>query len=110
MPRRLFWPSAAPVLLAAMAFGPAVANEFVDYDDVAYAIGVRRVQGGLTPGNLAWAWTSFNAGHRHPLTWMSLQPDATLYDSAAVARCLAAAPAGRVPLRRAPRPTRRSST
>src|SRR5205807_1474562 len=37
------------------------------------------VLGGLTPRGVRWAWTTFHAGFWFPLTWMSLQLDASLF-------------------------------
>jgi tetratricopeptide (TPR) repeat protein len=37
------------------------------------------VQGGLTTASLRWAFATFHFGNWHPLTWLSLQLDATLH-------------------------------
>jgi tetratricopeptide (TPR) repeat protein len=71
----------APLLL----FGRAAAFPFLNYDDPAYVFLNPHVKGGLTRENVAWAFTTFDASNWHPLTWLSLQLDATLFgaDSAA---------------------------
>jgi len=37
------------------------------------------VQAGLTPDGVAWAFTTFEAANWHPLTWISLELDSTLF-------------------------------
>jgi tetratricopeptide (TPR) repeat protein len=72
----------AAVLLSGAAlavFGPAVNYEFVNYDDSVYVTENDHVKGGLTRENVAWAFTTFDASNWHPLTWLSLQLDATLF-------------------------------
>jgi Tfp pilus assembly protein PilF len=66
--------------LTAAAFGPACDNGFVSLDDQTYVVGNPHVRKGLTADDIAWAFgTSFHAGNWHPLTWLSLQADATLF-------------------------------
>jgi protein O-mannosyl-transferase len=70
------------LLLAAVtatAFSPAFRAGYVALDDPLYVAGNPHVPGGLTGDNLAWAFTTFLAGNWHPLTWLSLQLDATLF-------------------------------
>ena len=64
--------------VAAAAYAPAVGDGFVSYDDPLYVSENPRVLGGLTGENVAWAWTTGHAANWHPLTWLSLQLDATL--------------------------------
>jgi hypothetical protein len=52
---------------------------FVNYDDVLFVAANPPVQGGLTVAGQAWAWTTFHAGAYQPLTWTSLQLDATVH-------------------------------
>jgi len=52
---------------------------FINYDDPTYASENRYVAMGLTPEGLAYAWTTFDLGNWIPLTWMSLQLDASLF-------------------------------
>lgn len=63
----------------AVVFWPSVGHGFV-YDDEEYVVENRRVLDGLTPGGAWWALTSASyASNWHPLTWLSLQLDATLF-------------------------------
>jgi tetratricopeptide (TPR) repeat protein len=51
---------------------------FVDYDDDSYVTNNPQVTSGLTLHNIAWAFTTGHAANYHPLTWISLQMDASL--------------------------------
>jgi tetratricopeptide (TPR) repeat protein len=59
------------VAITLLAFWPLLGHEFDEYDDVKYVTRNRHVQEGLTPGSVAWAFTSFEASNWHPLTWLS---------------------------------------
>ena len=52
---------------------------FVDFDDPLYVGTNRFVRQGLTAESVRWAWTTFHAANWHPLTWLSLQLDASLF-------------------------------
>jgi tetratricopeptide (TPR) repeat protein len=69
------------VLVAAVlvGFGPALDNDFVSFDDPLYVSRNSEVLAGLSGRGLSWAWTSYQATNWHPLTWLSLQADATLF-------------------------------
>jgi protein O-mannosyl-transferase len=74
------WIAAAVLVVATLAlYWPAVLCEFVKWDDDVYASENDHVTSGLLPGNLAWAWTAIDGSNWHPLTWLSLQFDATLF-------------------------------
>ena len=60
------------------AFWPVTSCRFVNYDDPRY-LDIPQVRGGLTASGIKWALTSTHAGNWHPLTWMSLMLDRTLY-------------------------------
>jgi tetratricopeptide (TPR) repeat protein len=66
-------------VLTVLAYGPLWRNDFIDYDDDLYIIESPHVRGGLSWDNIEWAWTTFHAANWHPLTWMSLQLDGTLF-------------------------------
>jgi Flp pilus assembly protein TadD len=66
--------------LTLVAFAPAFENGFVNFDDETYVVKNPHVLGGFTARNVAWAFgTSYYAANWHPLTWLSLQLDATLW-------------------------------
>jgi Flp pilus assembly protein TadD len=68
------------------AFWPVLGHDFVNYDDPDYVIQNPEVRAGLSGPGVRWAFTTFHAANWHPLTWLSLQLDATLWrpDSSAV--------------------------
>ena len=72
--------------LAAFAVYSPVRNYgFVDYDDSGYFFENPHVLGGLTMPNIKWAFTSGEDANWHPLTWLSLMLDSTLFGSGAAA-------------------------
>lgn len=70
----------AVVLAAATlaAFGRVAGNGFVDYDDESYVVQMPFVRDGLNVRDARWALTTTHAANWHPLTWLSLQLDASL--------------------------------
>ncbi len=68
------------VLLAAVlaVFGQAREFGFAALDDPAYVKENRFVRDGITGEGIAWAFTTFEQGNWHPLTWVSLMVDAEL--------------------------------
>jgi tetratricopeptide (TPR) repeat protein len=70
------------ILLAAIvwvAFGQTLHHEFVNYDDSSYVYANPKIIDGLSPGNLAWAFTHAHAANWHPLTTISHMLDCQLY-------------------------------
>ncbi|HVX13113.1 MAG TPA: tetratricopeptide repeat protein [Pirellulales bacterium] len=55
---------------------------FVNFDDGLYVADTPQVKGGLTAGNFSWAWSTLRGANWHPLTWISLQLDASLFGPA----------------------------
>jgi tetratricopeptide (TPR) repeat protein len=60
-------------------FAPALGYEFVNLDDFDYVKLNHHVLSGLTWQNVCWAFTTFDNDNWHPLTWLSLQLDATVW-------------------------------
>jgi len=54
-------------------------NEFVEFDDESYIYGNFKILDGYSKDSLLWAWTSFDEGNWHPLTWMSHMLDIELF-------------------------------
>ncbi len=69
----------ALLALTAGAMGVGCWNGFTNYDDNDYVTANRRVKAGLSWSDTRWAFTTTHAANWHPLTWLSLQLDATLY-------------------------------
>jgi Flp pilus assembly protein TadD len=67
------------VILTTLAYAPVLGNDFVDLDDGLYVTENSRVLEGLSFDGFLWAGTTFHAGLWVPLTWLSLQLDASLF-------------------------------
>jgi tetratricopeptide (TPR) repeat protein len=65
--------------LTVLVYRPTFHHAFVNYDDQTYVYQNRHVQEGLSAAGVRWAFTTFECDNWHPLTWLSLQLDATLY-------------------------------
>src|ERR1700716_3386435 len=57
--------------VTAAVFWQVRLHEFITYDDPNYITENLRVQGGLTPANLLWAFRTTSESNWHPLTWLS---------------------------------------
>jgi protein O-mannosyl-transferase len=66
-------------LIVWIAFGRALSNEFVGYDDPRYVVENPWVTNGLTLGGIQWAFTHYHATNWHPLTTISHMLDCQLY-------------------------------
>jgi Tfp pilus assembly protein PilF len=73
---------AALVVLTLLVYSPSFRYPFVNIDDPQYVVQNPHVQTGLTAENVRWAFTALDCGNWHPLTWLSLQLDSTLYGGA----------------------------
>lgn len=67
------------MLLILTVYWPVRHHEFLNIDDQVYVTDNTRVRSGLSRDNIEWAFTSLDAGFWHPLTWLSLMVDASLY-------------------------------
>ncbi|MFT3916382.1 MAG: tetratricopeptide repeat protein [Anaeromyxobacteraceae bacterium] len=71
---------AAGLVLAVVAVYARVAGHpFTGYDDPEYVASNARVLRGLSLDNVAWAFTTLHFANWHPLTWLSLMLDASLF-------------------------------
>ena len=77
------WQIAAVCILLALATAFAYHgvrnNDFLSMDDNNYVSENLHVQQGVTSQSVAWAFTTFQEGNWHPLTWISHMIDWTLY-------------------------------
>ncbi|HEX5400044.1 MAG TPA: tetratricopeptide repeat protein [Verrucomicrobiae bacterium] len=62
-----------------LVWWPVVHCGFLNYDDPDYYTANPHVQSGLTWANISWAFTTGHASNWHPLTWLSLMLDRTLF-------------------------------
>jgi tetratricopeptide (TPR) repeat protein len=66
-------------VIVGIAFGRALGNDFVGYDDQSYVVLNPRVTNGLTLEGIQWAFTHVHASNWHPLTMISHMLDCQLY-------------------------------
>jgi|ERR1044071_2693818 tetratricopeptide (TPR) repeat protein len=59
------------MLLVVGTFCACVVNGFVNYDDPPYVTENPLVQSGLNARSISWAFSTFEQGNWHPLTWLS---------------------------------------
>lgn len=61
-------------------YAPAIDYAFVNYDDNVVVYDNEHVLGGLTLENVEWAFTTFHFCYWHPITWLTLQFDTTVWN------------------------------
>ena len=69
----------ALALLTLAVFQPVREHAFINFDDPIYITANSRVQGGITTSNVAWAFTTLQAGFWQPLTWLSHMFDCAVF-------------------------------
>lgn len=77
--RVLLWPAMALALAVIVLYLPVRRHEFGRYDDPLYVSANPHVLTGLTPANVAWAFTTGHSSNWHPITWLSHMLDAELF-------------------------------
>jgi tetratricopeptide (TPR) repeat protein len=82
-PFAAWWLAAALALITVALYWPALHDDFIDMDDSDYVTSNPHVETGLTLRNAVWAFTTNHAGNWHPLTWLSLMLDVTLFGKTA---------------------------
>ncbi len=71
------------LFLAVLAvFGQTAFHGFVLLDDPDYVSERRQVLDGLSPKSIGWAFTTFDNGNWHPLSWLSHMLDVQLFGAA----------------------------
>ncbi len=81
-------PAVALVAATVALFWPVGGFDFLNFDDDVYVTANPEVRAGLTLRGLRWAFSSAQAGHFQPLTWLSHQADVSLFGLAAGAHHL----------------------
>ena len=67
------------ILTVALVYYQSLGHGFVNYDDPSYVVKNVHVQSGLTLSGLAWAFLSVHEANWHPLVWLSLMADHSLF-------------------------------
>src|SRR5580658_1861530 len=60
-----------PAVIVVALYWRVLANQFVNFDDEIYVTTNDHVKAGLTLDGFRWAFTNFENGNWHPLTWLS---------------------------------------
>jgi protein O-mannosyl-transferase len=66
-------------VITLLSMGHVCGNGFIDLDDIPYITQNPNVKSGLTGENILWALTTTRGHFWQPVTWLSLQLDATLF-------------------------------
>src|ERR1700732_3987271 len=62
-----------------VSYSPVGHNGFINYDDDGYITANPHVRAGLTWATVKWAFTTYDQGNWHPLTWVSHALDRELF-------------------------------
>ena len=71
--------SLALAALTAIVYAPVRTFELVNWDDPSYVTDNPIVRGGLTWSSARWALTTTHSPYWHPMTWLSLLADVSLF-------------------------------
>jgi tetratricopeptide (TPR) repeat protein len=71
--------AAALAGITVLVFLRALDCGFINFDDTSYVTANKHVTAGLSVDGARWAFTAFTPFYWHPLTWLSLQLDASLW-------------------------------
>jgi Tfp pilus assembly protein PilF len=66
------------VVLTVAVYAQVASFGFINLDDAGYVRDNANVLAGLTPEGVVWAFTTTSQANWHPLTWLSLQLDASM--------------------------------
>jgi tetratricopeptide (TPR) repeat protein len=77
--RRELGVGAALAVVTLAIYWPALGHDFVNFDDNVYVYKNAHVHSGLSWDAVGWALTTTHQANWHPLTWLSLQLDASLF-------------------------------
>ena len=70
---------AALVVVNVLVYIQVLGHGFVHFDDNVYIFENGNVRAGLHEDTIKWALTSGDASNWHPITWLSLMLDSTIY-------------------------------
>src|SRR5579883_3357751 len=73
------WIMAAIAISTIALYAQVLQFDFVNFDDPDYVTRNSHVLGGLTPGSVAWAFTSGYGANWFPLTWISHMADVQFF-------------------------------
>ena len=62
-------------------FGRILGNDFINFDDTVFIIENQNIQSGFTLQSIQWAFSTIHHSYWHPLTWLSITLDWSLFGS-----------------------------
>jgi protein O-mannosyl-transferase len=71
--------AAVLITVTGAIYCPVIRCDFVSFDDPHYVSSNPHVLAGLSAADWTYAWTTLDCTNWHPLTWLSLQLDSSLY-------------------------------
>ncbi|HEV3339115.1 MAG TPA: tetratricopeptide repeat protein [Pirellulales bacterium] len=74
-----FWISLALATATVVAYAGCLQNGFVNFDDDRYVVANPHVRRGICAEEALWALTTTDCANWHPLTWLFLELDTTLF-------------------------------
>ncbi|MBI4556433.1 MAG: tetratricopeptide repeat protein [Candidatus Hydrogenedentes bacterium] len=77
--RKIFWIGVLVATATVAVYLQVLGHTFVNYDDPVYILDNPYVAQGLSLSSLKWAFTTSYAANWHPLTWLSLFVDASIF-------------------------------
>ena len=77
--RRLAAAGLALALALLGVYAPVLGHDYLNYDDDLYVTANPAVRAGLSASGALWAFTTFHSFNWHPLTWLSLMLDTSLF-------------------------------
>jgi tetratricopeptide (TPR) repeat protein len=77
--KKFLWGCLVLTFTTAVIFYPVLSHNYTNLDDHIYVTKNKHVGTGLNLQNLQWAFTSIHGEFYHPLTWVSLMVDTSIY-------------------------------
>ena len=77
--QKFLWGSLILAFATVVVFYPVLSHQFLNLDDHLYVTKNTHVRNGLNLQSLHWAFTTIHAEFYHPVTWISLMADSSLY-------------------------------
>ena len=77
--KRSFWFCLLLAIITAAVYWRVATQGFINFDDPDYVSVNPRVQAGLRPASVQWAFTEVYSSNWHPITWLSHMLDCQIY-------------------------------
>ena len=67
------------IIASFIAFGRIIGNDFINYDDLRLITENSHIQTGINAESIKWVFTNSRLEYWHPLTWLSIILDWSLF-------------------------------